>query len=106
MFPVSACSVNEMKVTDERKGHREQNKKREQRARPTRSVEQIVEELNRAMEATNKGIVFTLAAEGTRRMVNVKKEDSNMIIKQIPAEGLLIAESIKDLLGVLIDKDV
>jgi len=104
-FPVSACSVTEKRVTDERKGRREQSKKREQHARPTQSVEAIVEEINKAMRTTNKRLTFTLGTEGTRRVVNVTEGESNTIIKQIPAEGLLYAEYVKDLLGVMIDKD-
>jgi|GEM_PF-4079693 uncharacterized FlaG/YvyC family protein len=105
VVPVGSCSVAEMKVTNERKERRYRDKKREKQHRSAKSIEAIVDELNNAMEAMKKRVVFSLGVEDEIRVVYMTDAERNTIIKKIPAGKLLGVERMADLLGVLIDKD-
>jgi uncharacterized FlaG/YvyC family protein len=105
VVPVSSCGATEMRVTNEKKGDRNRNKKREKRHRAIRSIDAIVEDLNQAMHAMNRRIVFSVDGDGAKCIVRMADANSNTIIKEIPAEELQLAERITDLLGVVVDKD-
>lgn len=103
--PVGSCSVREMKVTDGRKEKQGHNKKKEQRSQARKSVDEIVGELNHAMLVMNKHIAFSVGTEGKTRVLQIVDTDSNAVLKSLPLDDALSVDRMKDLLGVLVDKD-
>jgi uncharacterized FlaG/YvyC family protein len=102
---VSSCSATELRVTNEHKGDRNRNRKRDHPHRAFRSLEAIVEDLNQAMKAMNRRIVFTVSGKGSKRVVRMIDADSNSVIREVPGEEMQRAARIANLLGVGIDQN-
>jgi uncharacterized FlaG/YvyC family protein len=105
VVPVSSCGVAAMRVTNEKKGDGNRNKKHKNAHRVLRSIDAIVEDLNQAMRAMNRRIVFSVSGEGSRCVVRMIDEESNIVIREVPGEEMQRAARIMDLLGVAIDQN-
>lgn len=103
--PVGSCSVREMKVTNDRREKQGRNRKQDQRGQHRKGVDEIVGELNHTMQAMKKRIAFSIVTEGRTRVLQVTDMDNDTVIRKFPLDDQLSAEQMKDVLGVLVDKN-
>ena len=67
-----------------------------------RQYEQVVDQLNRQMQANNRSLGFGIDRKINTYVITVTDKNSGDVVRQIPAEAVVrVAHSIEDLKGVL-----
>ncbi len=67
-----------------------------------RQYEQVVDQLNRQMQANNRNLGFGIDRKINTYVITVTDKNSGDVVRQIPAEAVVrVAHSIEDLKGVL-----
>ncbi len=67
-----------------------------------RQYEEVVDQLNRQMQANNRNLGFGIDRKINTYVITVTDKNSGDVVRQIPAEAVVrVAHSIEDLKGVL-----
>ena len=103
--PISSWNPNEMRVSGERRERPGQEESRKRKQHSGKTIYTIVQELNKAMAALGKKIVFAVTDEGQHRVINMVNAETKETIRQLSVDEVLNAPNLSDLLGVLVDKD-
>ena len=70
--------------------------------RMVRQYEQVVEQLNRQMQANNRNLGFGIDRRINTYVITVTDQTSGDVVRQIPAEAVVrVAHAIEDLKGLL-----
>jgi len=70
-----------------------------------KSDKKLIDELNRDMSLFNTRVAFSVDERTNRTVVQIIDNESNDVIRQVPAEYLLeVSQNITELIGLLVDE--
>jgi uncharacterized FlaG/YvyC family protein len=102
--PIGSFNSSGMKVTNDRQQSGQKEGREKKGAHSSRTLDNVVRELNEAMHALNRDLVFSVVSENGSRIVLMKDSKRNTVIRKIsPAE--LLEVRVGDLVGVTVDRD-